>query len=551
MIGRTALACIALGVALGGVARPVPAATLRVVARTGDAAPEGIGIVADFVGTPAIDAEGRLAYAVLLERTGSVHIGNDFAVLGPASDGGARVVLREGDAAPGAPAGYAFADGQPLLAEGGRVVVRGIARSSAFGDRAAIWRSDVGEPVALWIAETTDFAAEYERDVVSPWAMALNAEGRLLFYGSLRPDETTIYTTQILARTDADDRVEILLRELSTPPVGSPADKVWSGIQQGQWIAMNALGQVAGTGSVRRPPPEGAFEKVLYGPTYGADLAVLARALQPAPGIPGAVFSNREFHAPALNRFGVLAATLWLEPGVGSVTHADDEVLWVTGAGGTVEPRWREGEGVPGVPGARFGSSSGFALGDPLLDDRGDLAFRAFIQVPDGQGGFTDGTALLYGRAHGAVAAKVWSGSAIPGAPGVVRSLDRIAMNERGDVFFTALMDGGIVPEIDPENPWLYTGLFALARGGALQTIALADHLLDLAPGDARRVIDFSFLEGRHVGRESVNARGELAFVASFDDGSDALLVAAVPEPSTAVLLAAGLATLVRIRRRR
>ena len=108
-------------------------------------------------------------------------------------------------------------------------------------------------------------------------------------------------------------------------------------------------------------------------------------------------------------------------------------------------------------------------------------------------------------------------------------------MNNAGQVAFEALVSTG------------QEGIWATNTSGLLtKIIASGDHL-QVAPGDNRTVNALMFLggSGGSDGRASgLNSSGQIAFWASFTDGSSGIFVSntvATPEPSTLVLAAVGM----------
>jgi hypothetical protein len=178
---------------------------------------------------------------------------------------------------------------------------------------------------------------------------------------------------------------------------------------------------------------------------------------------------------------------------------------------------------------------SGF-LGQPVLNDADQIAFKAFVT---GNGVDSTNDTGIWLERSGSLTLVAREGDQPPGTPdgAVVGSFsglsNRLVLNDAGQVAFT--------------NP---NGLWATDRAGELQLIARTGDLLEVAPGDFR-TIRLPFFDpsngistGNSDGRPSFfNNRGQLAFAATFTDGSSGIFVSnrvAIPEPSTCALVALG-----------
>jgi hypothetical protein len=135
----------------------------------------------------------------------------------------------------------------------------------------------------------------------------------------------------------------------------------------------------------------------------------------------------------------------------------------------------------------------------------------------------------------------VRSGSPAPGTtPGVFfGDIQGMLGNGQGQVaFFSGLRGEGV----DETNG---SGLWATDPQGELVLIARTGDLLEVLPGDFRRIEHLSAEEWSGGGdgrRVCFSENGELAFKAEFTDGSNGIFVAFVPEPATVTLLGIALA---------
>ena len=169
-----------------------------------------------------------------------------------------------------------------------------------------------------------------------------------------------------------------------------------------------------------------------------------------------------------------------------------------------------------------------------MLNNAGQIAFYdtligSGVNFDNDQGLWWDGSGNL------ALAAR--EGNHAPGTPSGVNfggfsSLSSV-LNDAGQIaFFSKLTDGG-------------SGIWATDRTGDLQLIARIGDKLEVAPGDSRTLSGIVFFNsststGNSDGRPSAfNNLGQLAFYASFTDGSSGIFVSnvvAVPEPSALAL---------------
>ena len=268
-----------------------------------------------------------------------------------------------------------------------------------------------------------------------------------------------------------------------------------------------------------------------------APLRLLLREDAQAPGLPTGVAID---HIPPLqlqtNRGGALLVPAALA-GVG-VNSRNNQVLFGGGTDG-IRPIARSGDAAPGAgAGVLFGD-----FGQPFLHDSGHLAFLA--SLTDAAGSHFDQS--IYAGTIDDLHPVAISGQHAPGTPaGASFSvLNPAITNSPGDVAFSALLGG---PGIDATNNtgiWLgdpqFDGLHLVARTG--QTIDLGAgpltiSRLNLALGDASDTSLRNYV---------LNDAGQLRFIANFTDGSSAILIAQVPEP-TSILPLLGLFIVMRRR---
>lgn len=248
----------------------------------------------------------------------------------------------------------------------------------------------------------------------------------------------------------------------------------------------------------------------------------LAPVLLPGDPVPGAG-ADQVFLGPdefvTCNRAGDFVFEGWLAgPGIDG---SNNRGTWVK-IGDSIHFAGRIGDHSPGTPDGVVFSSFSFL---PLMGNNGTAVFSAEVAGP-GIGGSNN--VGFWAFHHGATRLVVREGDPAPGAePGVVfRTLALYVppvVNGLGQVAFEGFLEG---PGIDESNEW---GLWMSYPTGEVLEIARPGQPLDLGGGDVRtiRSVDSREFTGGGGGTPtSLNDQGELAFWASFTDGSSAILVA-------------------------
>jgi formylglycine-generating enzyme required for sulfatase activity len=330
--------------------------------------------------------------------------------------------------------------------------------------------------------------------------------------------------------------------------------------------ALNDVGQTAFAlqRTIFASSPARLLDGGLYLQQADALALIVPKDSQPPGTANGVSFGHRlyggsdsqTFGPPALNNAGRIAFRALLR-GAG-VDFANDDGVW-SDALGTMALIAREGDQAPGAPAgvtfsvaiqsaAQVPGDTPATFGDPVLNNAGQVAFRASLGSYGSEAGIwsTDRT--------GALRLVARSGEHPPSMPdgayfdyladsrfmlGDVFPFGDPVLNDAGQIAFKArvILGGG-------ESIW------ATDRNGVLQPVVSAAELLEIAPGDFRRIesIDFVGGSGNSDGRPSgFNNRGQIAFMARYVGGGEGIFVSnavAVPEPATislAVLLTAAL----------
>jgi hypothetical protein len=250
-------------------------------------------------------------------------------------------------------------------------------------------------------------------------------------------------------------------------------------------------------------------------------LVLLAREGSPAPGTPSGVTFRDSFAPVAINSSGNIAFECFLT-GVDVVTGINDEGLW-SNVSGALQLVARSGSQAAGAPaGVNYGLFSSSSW--PLLNDSGHLAFHASLAGSGVDDSNNEG--IWLGEA-GDLALVARRGEQAPDTTSGVKfnDLNPPALNSVGQIAFRASISGD---GVDFTND---RGIWATNPDGALQLIARTGDQIEVAPGDFRTLnsLDFVALSGNGDNRRSAfNNFGQLAFWASFTDGSQGVFVSNV-----------------------
>ena len=274
--------------------------------------------------------------------------------------------------------------------------------------------------------------------------------------------------------------------------------------------------------------------------------ALVARTGDAAPGAAGATIQG--VFGPVISDSGLVAFGAQLGgPGIGA---AEANAVYF-GTPGAPQLVARGGMAVPGTDQVVGGTSV------PAVNSAGQFAFGGSVRGPSP--GTPGGEAILTGSLHdgGTPTLQVLArdGDAVPGLPGYTfqnpgsddQTFGNPTINALGQVAFGAVMDDGTGAEIE--------GLFATDPTGDLWVVARQGQQILIAPGDLRTISGLWLVNyGQSAGEGGMplnfNDAGQLAFHAYFTDGSQGIIVATVPEPSSAwALVVIGMLLLCRGRR--
>ena len=487
----------------------------RTVALTGEAAAGTTDAVFQDLGSPIINSSGQLIYSALLSGSG-VTLDDRRGVWW--DDGVSTLVARAEDPAPGSDIGETFRGLVPWLNDQGHVAFTASLRNSTG--------FVTGSSPFLWNAGNTELISPDER------------------YATIR---------------NFNSNGEVVLRSFD---------------------ALNDMTLWAGTsGSIDKVVKEGDQ-------AFGTD--------------PGVSFSTITSFVPIQN--GTVTYRGFL---TGAGVSSDNDVgLWQWNGGSTTLLA-REGDLIRSDSSQTFG---GFA--DVESSRSGDLAFGGVI---DGVG-----DAFFRRRSGEEFEVVVRDGGLAPGTEAGTRfddllSISTMNLNARGNIVWSSALAGSSIDENNDSGIWMTqgdsieliaregeqapdspigvligrvigsasgpiindadqiaftgeltssgasgTGIFATDLEGNLRLIVREGDLLEVRPGDFRSISLLGFADGtlsEGNERSGFSNNGQIAFRASFSDGSEGIfvsnMVSSVPEPRAVLLVAMGLAGLFARKRTR
>lgn len=401
----------------------------RLIAREGSPAPGGPpgSVFASMSQLPVLNDRGQVAFTGFLRLgVGGVTFADSAGVWGPDGSSDLTLLAREGNEAPGEPAGAIFDGFNEVGLDGsGRLVIRSVLRVGPGGvttdDRFGSWQLGPGEGLQL---------------LVRPNAQAPDLDPGITFRSSSVPaiGGGAIAFTAFLGFVGFLDDTGIWVSDSGASPVlafreGEPAPGLPTETLSGfGFPILNREGRMAFSAQLR--DGFGSSSGVgLWTPIEGGGHRLLARTGMEAVGAPpGAVFGNRSIF-PALNGAGRVAFRGGLERGVGGTTNLNDSGIWVEGPDGNLELVALEGTQAPGLPpGAMFGQ-----LGHPVLNVRQQLAFFTFLQGEAGGVTFSNDAAIFAVGTSGEVVLVAREGGLLEVSPGEFETIRTLFVHDSLD----------------------------------------------------------------------------------------------------------------------
>jgi hypothetical protein len=280
------------------------------------------------------------------------------------------------------------------------------------------------------------------------------------------------------------------------------------------------------------------------------DVSLVALGGAPAAGTPaGALFVRTlvggETRGYTVSAGGNVAFASRLQEGTGGTTSANQHGLWAR-IGGTLTLVAREASPVPGLPdGVRYsyGGANPFDTAD--ISDAGRVVFKARFAGP-GVNSMND--SAIFSGPPLSLSLIAREGFAAPGLDSNFVFSDfstiRPRMNEAGQFAFRA--DAQSLAGSQTTS-----GLWIFDPSGGLSLLVKRGDPFEIAPGDVRIVADVgASLDSAFPSGEVFTDPGQLAFSASFTDGTTGVFTATIPEPCSFASITAAF-VLFAMRRRR
>lgn len=401
-------------------------ANLRVVAYEGGPAPNVPGAVFGTpFGWPTLNADGQVAFLAKLVGRG--------ASLWSEGDGSLRMVAEEGQPAPGL-AGENFwrFNYTPAINNSGKISFR-----AEYGiNNQAIWIEREGGSLELIAARGESAIGSGGNHFTYPYGPAVNDAGQYLFYSQLENSLSGLWSDASGTRAaiaiagqqpvdvpmgakfsimlgehlsedghitfaaymaegsgdvTADNRVGIwsdregpmkLIYRTGSQAPGTPTGAIFRDFTS---FRVNEVGKIALLATLK--PGGGGVSGYTEGiwAEGSGSLDLVTRRGSQAPGAPlGASFIT--FSSLAFNNEGSVVFQARLLSGAGGISSSNDDGIWATREG-VLSQVVREGDDVPGLPGAKF-SDLGFSPANGYLSHSTNrIAFTASMQ--HGLGGVT------------------------------------------------------------------------------------------------------------------------------------------------------------------
>lgn len=509
----TLLAAIS-AISLGLQPSVVTSSTFRTVALTGDPAP---GTSDDFVlvfdtDTATIDESGHVAFR---DCCGSAGLWSE-------ASGSLQPVALVGERAPGVPTEAYFINGQfkePSTNRFGKIAFDtgltgpGVDESNDEG----IWSNRSGS--LQLVAQAGQLAPGTVGDVRFDvfGAPLISSSGQIIFFASvIGPGVAS--NNDFGFWSDVNGELTLFARMGDQAP-GEPSGVFYTGFR-------TALANVAAHTVYYAGLSDGTSG--IWSDRDGTP-ARLVKNGDPAPGTPaGTTFRN--FGNAAINTSDEIMFYADLSP----IDFGHDSGIWVYGEDSS-RLVVRSGDTIPGMPGATIGSIPTNSGRNQIINNVGQVAFRAIIfNSPNGSGIFLED--------HGSLAIIAREGDPAPGTlPDVVFEelyASPLVLNDAAQIAFIARVEG---PSVDDENN---DGLWATGPDGVLRLVAREGDVFDVNDdphieelhtiGSFFRAIEMLSTFGlEHDGRPYVfNASGELVFGLGFTDDLYGIFVANTQVPT-------------------
>lgn len=536
--------------------------TFDTIALSGDASPGTTpGLSYSSFEAPMFNGAGQVAFRAVLTG-GGLNGSNNVGVFSTAAgmNGSLGLVARTGDPAPNTTAGINYRSlGNLALNESGQTAFFASLTGNGvnlFNDQ-AIFSEAAGLPGSpSLVARESDpipgIAGVDYRGFVIPFIapLSLDSAGKAAFRVTLRGASVDSTNDFAIISKAADSAVFVARK-------GEPVPNLGPAISYDEFIylELNKAGQTAFLATLVGNGVDSTNNTAIFSEAVGSPglPGIVAREGNSAPSIAGVNYAN--FEPPVLNGTGQTAfiarlTGVGVDPfnNVGNV-GIFSETVGSPGSPGLVA---RAGDPAPDTAsGVNYGGL--IPLSDITLNDAGDIAFRASLTGPGVD--FTNDRAIYSDvlGTSGSPGLVARTGDPAPGtALGVNYSfLFTPRLNDAGQLaFFADLIGTGV----DSTND---TGIWATDTNGVLSLIVREGDSLNV--NNDPSINDLRIVSYLSAVSTAFNDHGQLAFRATFTDGSSGIFIAntagrmtLVPEPTTVsmlMIIALGLA-LVRTPRR-
>ena len=441
--------------------------------------------------------------------------------------GGLTQLGRRGAQAPGLEAGIQYNDfSLPILSRNGSFVAfQGELEGPGVvpANALAAFAGPLGAPICVLRNGAQAPGLPAGINYWSGFPPVVNNAGQMLIDGELAGAGITDDNKKVLYTGNIGGGPLQVLARAGDPAPGMPA-----GVTYGYPVLphQNDAGIIAFGSQLTGPGTNPIDEAFFVGPV-GA-VAPITRTGDHAPGLPASfTFSYMDYIR--INNAGKLLYQAELAgPGVDAT---NDYGLWAVPVGGPTKLVVRDGDPAPGMP-----SGTIFTSFDFHFSDSGKVAINASV---GGSGITTDNDRGVWIGDEDGLELIAQEGSPAPGLPGQsFHSLERMGMSDDGNVAFFATYGAGGAG----------SGVWVTDDAGTLRKLIASGDNVDIN-GVGRTVAGMVF-EGQNIPEQMVfDSSDRLYLRLSFTDGGEGVYAVQLPEPAS--LPAMALACLLYLRRRR
>ncbi|MBT3202205.1 MAG: PEP-CTERM sorting domain-containing protein [Phycisphaerales bacterium] len=388
---------------------------------------------------------------------------NDTGVWSNTS-GSLQLIAREGSSAPGGPVDAvfdSFTSSKPVLNDSGVMAFLADMKNGVGGvgssDKRGIWRGTNSGDLSLVVRQNDQVPGGPVGQLHSGFHQPqINENGDLMFRGYLTGTDTTGSSSVIWAESGGS--LGIIARQGNPAPIVGSVGEEYGGTFQ--YANMNTNGNVVftnrmtiGVGGVTSDNDTGLWTGA------PGSFELIAREGTQAPDAPAGALSTY-ITVPWINALDQITFLGGLEVGTGGVTADNDRAIWSTASGST-EIVVREGDAVPGVPGATFSS---FSM--PVINDAGQVAFSGTMVLGPGGVDLTNAWGIWAQLPNGdlTLAARVGDAIDVDDGPGVdFRTLTAINYTGNSGSFGN---DSGLSHFFNEQGQLIFIGHFDGSAGG-------------------------------------------------------------------------------------